>query len=242
MLPVREVRPRPLVRPPWVVLALVAANLAVFLGELSTVAAEGSAAVLEHAFVPRLLLVDPGRGLATIFTSMFLHGGWAHLLGNLWFLWIFGPSVEEALGSRRFGALYLLGGVGAALAQAAVDPFSPIPMLGASGAIGAVLAAYVSLYPLRRVLSLAFVFFLEIPELFFVLEWFVINLFRGIGALDGATGGVAWWAHVGGFLAGLVLVRALFPREPEKPRFEIEVRGPRGERYSVRTFHPGNEA
>ncbi len=234
MLPIREVRDEPL-RPTVVVPALIALNLAVFLLELF------GGAVMPWAFVPRTLQVDPGQGALTIVTSMFLHGGWMHLLGNVWFLYVFGPSVESALGSRRFGALYLLAGVGAALAQAAIEPLSRVPMLGASGAISGVLAAYVSLFPRRRIDTLVLFFILPIPALFFVLEWFAINLMRGMGALSGAaTGGVAWWAHIGGFLAGLVLVRALFPRAQRPPELppprQVIVRGPHGERYSSYTF------
>jgi membrane associated rhomboid family serine protease len=242
MLPLREVRPRPLLRTPIAVLAIVAANLVAFLLEL--LAAGDRGAVLAWTFVPRTLLVDPATALVTIGSSMFLHAGWGHLLGNLLFLWIFGPSVEEALGPRRFLALYGGAGVVAALAQAAVAPLSLVPMLGASGAIGGVLAAYVSLHPLRRILALAFVFLAEVPAVFFVLVWFASNLLQGVGSLGLSLsgGGVAWWAHIGGFLGGLVLVRLLFPRAvatagPEQRR-EIEVRGPGGERYLTRTFHP----
>ena len=245
MLPVREVRPTPLRRTPLVVWALVVLNVVSFLWELNLVAAEGRRSLLDWAFVPHTLWSAPLAAAITIFTSMFLHGGWMHLLGNLWFLWIFGPSVEDTLGARRFAALYLGAGVAAALAQAAFDPSGMTPMLGASGAIGGVLAAYVSLHPRRRIDTLFFIFVLPIPALFFVLEWFVMNLFRGLGALTVAqTGGVAWWAHVGGFLAGLLLVRFLFPQKPAErarptlpARRDVEVIGSDGQRYAVRTFH-----
>lgn len=228
------------------VLALVLANVLAFFWELGLVAAEGRRALLEWAFVPISLSLAPVAAAITIFTSMFLHGGWMHLLGNLWFLWIFGPSVEAELGAKRFAALYLAGGAVAALAQAAFDPMGTIPMLGASGAIGAVLAAYVSLHPTRRIDTLFFIFVIPIPALFFVLEWFAMNLLRGLGSLSVASsleraGGVAWWAHIGGFLGGLVLVRLLFPRAQPRPalgpRREVEVRGPSGEIYPVQTFH-----
>jgi membrane associated rhomboid family serine protease len=234
MLPVRELRDRPVERPSSVVPALIVVNVAVFMLELF------GAAVMPWAFVPRTLQVDPAYGALTILTSMFMHGGWMHLLGNVWFLYIFGPSVEATLGRARFASLYVLAGVAAALAQAFVEPLSRIPMLGASGAISGVLAAYVSLFPRRRIDTLAFIFILPIPALFFVLEWFAINLMRGMGALAGTnTGGVAWWAHIGGFVAGLFLVRLLFPRreEPPPPKpFEVVVRGPHGERYSSYTY------
>jgi len=226
---------------PIVVGVLLLANLAAFLWELSVPAR----AAMELAFVPRNLGFDPALGALQVFTAMFLHGGWMHLLGNLLFLWIFGPSVEEALGSKRFGALYLGSGVAAALMQTLLDPASAVPMLGASGAISGVLAAYVSLHPRRRIDTLAFFFILPIPAVFFVLEWFAMNLLRGFGALEvGRLDGVAWWAHIGGFLAGLVLVRALFPRhapaaEPARP--QVIVRGADGTAYQVQTFLPRTE-
>ncbi|MGZ3473090.1 MAG: rhomboid family intramembrane serine protease, partial [Polyangiales bacterium] len=217
MIPVREVRPRPLRRMPMVVVALLLANLLAFGWELSVPAR----AAMDLAFVPRMLALDPLVALTTVFTAMFLHGGWMHLLGNLLFLWIFGPSVEEALGAKRFAALYLLSGVAAAAGQTLFAPSAAMPMLGASGAISGVLAAYVSLYPRRRIETLAFIFIWPIPALFFVVEWFAMNLFHGLGRSDG----VAWWAHIGGFLAGLVLVRLLFPRKApaEQPRPEVMV-------------------
>lgn len=234
MLPIRELRERPLTHPASVVSTLIVLNAVVFLIELL------GFAFMPWAFVPRTLQVDPAYGALTIVTSMFLHGGWMHLLGNVWFLHIFGPSVEAALGSRRFAVLYLLGGVCAAFAQMLIDPLSRVPMLGASGAISAVLAAYVSLFPRRKIATLALIFVLPISALFFVVEWFVINLFRGMGSLAGsAGGGVAWWAHIGGFVAGLVLVRALFPRAPAPkplPEWDVVVRGPHGERYSSYTY------
>jgi len=238
MLPIRELRPEPLARPAVVVRAELWANVAAFAVQVLV-----PATTLGLAFVPRALQQDPAFSLVTILTSMFLHGGFLHLLGNLWFLFIFGPSIESALGARRFAALYLLSGIGAALAQAALNPLAHVPMLGASGAISGVLAAYVSLFPRRRIDTLAFVFVLPIPALFFVLEWFAINLLRGVGSLQGPSGGVAWWAHIGGFLAGLVLVRVLFPAAAPRPApREVEVRGPNGERYPVTTFNPRDSA
>jgi membrane associated rhomboid family serine protease len=238
MLPIRELRPEPLARPPTVVRAVVWANVAAFLLQLAL-----PSITRGYAFVPRTLEFDPAFSFVTILTSMFLHAGFWHLLGNLWFLWIFGPSIEATLGSRRFALMYLLSGIGAALAQTALGPAANLPMLGASGAISGVLAAYVSLFPRRRIDTLAFIFVLPIPALFFVVEWFAMNLLSGIGSLAGTGGGVAWWAHIGGFLTGLVLVRVLFPGSapPLRPNVlprEVEVRGPNGERYVVTTLNP----
>jgi membrane associated rhomboid family serine protease len=225
MLPLGELRDPAIAsaarRPPMIVSALVVSNLFAFIGEQAMVEAGATRFPLVWGLVPRVLTErDPLHGAVTVLTSMFLHGGWFHLIGNLWFLWIFGRAVEDALGHARFLALYLLGGVAAAAAQVAVDPGSTMPMLGASGAIGGVLAAYVSLFPWRRVRTLVpilvFPLILNLPAAIFVLEWFAMNLVRGVFALRAeglAGGGVAWWAHVGGFLAGLLLVRLLFPED-----------------------------
>lgn len=231
MLPLREVRDRTLPRRrAWVTFGLVAFNIVAFVLEQVMVESGNTSFPIFWGLVPRSFGVDPAHGLLTVVTSMFLHGGWFHLIGNLWFLWLFGPSVEDTLGSARFSALYLLGGVAAAASQVAVDPASRAPMLGASGAIGAVIAAYVSLFPFRRIVTVVPIVVVplvfRIPALIFVIEWFAINLFQGIGGLElhpAATSGVAWWAHIGGFLSGLLLVRALFPphheEHPHEPLF-----------------------
>jgi membrane associated rhomboid family serine protease len=220
MLPIREVRDRSVPRRPAVVITtLVIVNVLVFLLEQAMIEGGDTRFPFDWGLVPRVLTgSDPAHGALTVLTSMFLHGSWMHLLGNLWFLWLFGPAVEDALGHARFVALYLLGGVAAAAAQVIVDPSSTVPMLGASGAIGAVLAAYVSLYPLRRILTFFVVILWPLPSFLFVGEWFLLNLFQGVGAIGihpDASGGVAWWAHVGGFLSGLLLVRLLFPHRDD---------------------------
>ena len=142
---------------------------------------------------------------------MFLHGGWLHLLGNMWFLWLFGDNVEDAMGHVRFAVFYLLCGLAAFAAQALADPTSAIPMVGASGAIGGVLGAYARLYPRARVhvLGLFFIFVRRfvVPAVVVLGYWFLLQVLSGLPALGSpAAGGVAFWAHVGGFLAGLVLV------------------------------------
>ncbi len=156
---------------------------------------------------------------STVITSMFMHGGWLHLLGNMWFLWVFGDNVEDAMGPLRFGAFYLLCGIAAFATQALSDPASPVPMVGASGAIGGVLGAYARLYPRARVHVLAvFIIFVRrmvVPALLVLGIWFVVQVVSGLPAL-GATGagGVAFWAHIGGFVAGFALV-GLFS-DPER--------------------------
>jgi membrane associated rhomboid family serine protease len=142
-------------------------------------------------------------------TSMFMHGGWFHLLGNMWFLWVFGNNVEDSMGRMRFVVFYLLCGLGAAFAQILSNPSSPIPMVGASGAIGGVMGAYAFLYPHARVLMLlvlgVFVTRASWPAWVVLGYWFVLQILGGLPSLEAEGGGVAFWAHVGGFVAGLVL-------------------------------------
>jgi len=157
----------------------------------------------------------------TVITAMFLHGGVLHLVGNMWYLWIFGDNVEDAMGHGRFLLFYLLTGVIAGLAQIFANPASQIPMVGASGAIAGVLGAYMVLYPQGRVLTLLWVFyfirFIELPALIVLGFWFLIQLLSY--SLNPFGGGVAWMAHIGGFLAGALLVR-LFAVRPRRPYWE----------------------
>jgi membrane associated rhomboid family serine protease len=194
--------------------ALIAANVAVFVLEVNTSAAgrHAEAALLPWEFVPARLFVDPVAGAETVFTSMFMHGGLGHIAGNMLFLWIFGDNVEDALGHLRYLAFYLLGGVCAAAAQTVVAPLSTIPMLGASGAISAVLAAYGILYPRSPItvvnpvplLWLFFGLFLQFPAWLVIAEYFVVNLWSALA--NSSEGGVAFMAHVGGFVGGAALL------------------------------------
>ncbi len=155
-------------------------------------------------------VVQAQGGLYTMITHMFMHGSWFHLIGNLWFLWIFGDNVEEALGPFSFLIFYLLCGIAAAAAQIITNPASTIPMVGASGAIGGVMGGYARLYPHAKVYTLIFLgFFIttaSIPAIFMLGYWFVIQLLGAIPALSATGGGVAFWAHIGGFLCGILLV------------------------------------
>ena len=158
-------------------------------------------------------LTDPGRQVSHVLTSMFLHGSWMHLLGNMWFLWIFGNNIEDSMGRARFVVFYLLSGVAAAFVQVAVNPASGIPMVGASGAISGVMGAYLVLYPRVRVWTLVpigfFLTSIALPAWTMLLYWMAIQLVSGflVGLFGQAQGGVAFWAHVGGFVAGLVLIK-----------------------------------
>jgi membrane associated rhomboid family serine protease len=159
----------------------------------------------------------------TVLTSMFMHGGFLHAAGNLWFLHIFGDNVEDNFGPARFALFYLLAGAAAAATQVAVSPGSAVPMVGASGAIAGVLAAYLVLFPRARVVTLLplFIFleWFELPAVLFIALWFFVQFFEGVGSLGrGALGGgVAYWAHIGGFLAGLAMV-FVFRRKDRLPR------------------------
>ncbi len=158
---------------------------------------------------------DPGRQLSHVLTHMFLHGSWMHLLGNMWFLWLFGNNVEDSMGRLRFLLFYLLCGLAAAAAQIVTSPNSPIPMVGASGAISGVMGAYLVLYPRVRVYTLVplgfFITSMALPAWVMLGYWFLIQFISGLVSVGGEGGGVAFWAHVGGFVAGLVLVK-LFAR------------------------------
>jgi membrane associated rhomboid family serine protease len=213
VIPLRDMAP---IRSQAVVTyALIAVNALVFLYQASLPHELGEAFVARYGMVPYFLTQDLRLdSLSTPFTSMFMHGGWFHVISNMWFLHIFGDNVEDALGRVRFLAFYVLCGLCAAAAQIIVDPESQVPMIGASGAIAGVLAAYFRLFPQARVVTLIPIFFFftirELPAVFFIIVWFLIQLVSGVGSLGyaGQGGGVAFFAHIGGFLAGLALVHA----------------------------------
>ena len=161
-------------------------------------------------------VTDPGPQYLNVLTSMFLHGGWLHLIGNMWFLWLFGNNVEDAMTRPRFLVFYLVCGLAAALAQVAASPASAIPMVGASGAISGVMGAYLVLFPRVRVFTLVPIVFLittvALPAWLMLAYWMLLQFLGGLGStISPDSGGVAFWAHVGGFVAGVVLVK-LFAR------------------------------
>jgi membrane associated rhomboid family serine protease len=217
ILPLKDENPTSGV--PVVTLVLLALNLAVFAGQLFGGAAPPGWA-MSHGFVPAEFgpAADSwggGRPWGTLITSMFLHGGVIHLAGNLLFLWIFGNNVEDALGSIRFVLFYAVSGLGAHAAHLASDPFSPIPTVGASGAISGVLAAYLLRFPKASVHSLLFLVFyvrlIRVPALVVIGLWFLQQAWQGASSLGSGVsgGGVAWFEHLGGFATGLVLFPAL---------------------------------
>jgi membrane associated rhomboid family serine protease len=218
VIPLRDANPTR--RPAVLTFLLIAACILTFLYEWSLQGRGGEEALfrffLEYGVVPRDLTAALGRGdllsgeVAAIATSMFLHGGWLHLGGNMLYLWIFGNNIEDRLGRPIFLLFYLAGGVVAALTQVVIAPESRVPLVGASGAIAAVLGMYFVLYPSARVQSLVFLGFfvslVAVPAVIVLGLWFVLQLlpgFASLGADDAASGGVAFFAHIGGFVMGM---------------------------------------
>jgi membrane associated rhomboid family serine protease len=225
VIPIRDLNHRQ--RTPVVTWTLIAANVAVFIGSLGLGSADAEGFVMRFGVIPDVLVhgswtLPRAEGGAlgswvTPFTSMFLHGGVLHLGSNMLFLHVFGDNVEDVLGRGRFLFFYLLCGLGAVVGQVLVDPTSMVPMIGASGAISGVLAGYVTLFPHARIVTLIpifiFIHFMEVPAGIFIVLWFVLQLVQGylsLGMIAEGAGGVAWFAHIGGFLAGLVFIRVLY--------------------------------
>jgi len=228
MIPLRDDQPR--FSTPFLNYFLIGLNLLIFLFE-ATLAPRGLQRLLVHlgvvpahltALVTGTRHLDPVAVGLTIFTSMFLHASWLHVIGNMWFLWIFGDNVEDYLGHFNYLLFYLLSGVAAALAQVLLTPNSLVPTIGASGAIAGVLGAYFVLYPRARVLTWFFVFFIHIPAWIVLGYWFVIQFLSGaatsLAYAGNSSGGIAFWAHVGGFIAGIVMIK-IFPERPRRLRY-----------------------
>jgi membrane associated rhomboid family serine protease len=203
MFPVADVIPSKTT--PYVTVSLIIVNAVAFLFELTLTEPE------LQLFVQTFGLVPAYFSLPAVLTSMFLHGGWLHFLGNMLYLWIFGDNVEDRLGHGKYVAFYLFCGAAAAIGQTALQPSSVVPMIGASGAIAGVMGAYFVLYPHSRVITAVFIFFfldlVEIPAIFFLGIWFLMQFFSGVGSLgsEAAEGGIAFWAHIGGFAAGAII-------------------------------------
>jgi membrane associated rhomboid family serine protease len=185
------------------------------------------------ALVPANWIENPLWFIVSLFTSMFMHAGWFHFVSNMWILYIFGDNVEDRMGPVGFISFYLLSGVVAGLLQTFVDPYSVIPILGASGAVAGVMGAYILLYPRARVVTLIPIFFIfatyNVPAIIYLGFWFISQLFSGLASLSAMTmGGVAWWAHIGGFLFGLIISRFFMWRpkplpEPWSPYRVIDI-------------------
>jgi len=196
---------------PWMNYLLIFFNVGVFLYEVALLnAGLLEKFILRWGFVPSVFLSNPLPKIPTLFSAMFLHGGMMHLGGNMLYLWIFGDNIEDWYGHWRYLIFYLLCGLTASFGQMLTNIHSSMPTIGASGAIAGVLGSYFLLYPTARVLTLIpFGFFMrlvEIPAFFFLGFWFLLQMFSGTLTLGSQTGGVAWWAHIGGFITGIVLL------------------------------------
>ncbi len=192
---------------PVMTLLIIAANVLCFLFEMA------HPIYLRDQFIEHYALIPDQPHLTTFVTSMFLHGGWLHLIGNMWFLWVFGSHIEDAMGSAKFLVFYLISGVASAAVQFVSSLGSPVPTIGASGAIAGVMGAFLILYPRIRVVTLVFIIVfvttVDLPAAFMLIYWFALQLLSGLGSLTSVSQaqGIAWFAHVGGFLAGILLIR-----------------------------------
>jgi len=228
MIPLKDRNPS--ATTPVVTVALIVANTAAFLHELTMPERAENAFLAAYALVPTHVthvLAGPHVSLQAaglpFFTSMFLHGGWLHLIGNMWFLWVFGDNVEDRLGHISYLFFYLFCGFGAGLAHVMMNLGSTAPTVGASGAISGILGAYIVLYPRAKVLTLLplifFWFTVDLPAYLILGYWFAIQFFSGISSVGArAGGGVAYWAHIGGFVLGMAMVK-LWPDRPQRPRY-----------------------
>jgi len=227
VIPLRDsIRPK---RKPFINWLLILINFWVFISAAGLSPGGLEELYLRYGVVPSVVvdLVQTGAPLTFVLTpfitAMFLHGGWLHIIGNMWYLWIFGDNVEDRLGHLRYLLFYLATGIAGSLVHVLTNPSSPVPVVGASGAIAGVLGGYFLLFPRSRVLSLVPVFFfltlMEIPAVIFLALWFVLQLFNGSLSLGGVANPVAWWAHVGGFVAGAILIKLIAPRRYTGNRF-----------------------
>ena len=196
---------------PLVNLLLVGLNAAAFLWEIQMEPAQLQTFIFAHGLIPAQFLENPSQEWIRIYSSMFLHGSWFHIVSNMWVLLIFGDNVEARMGGFRYLLFYFLSGTAAGLLQSYVLPNSTVPMIGASGALAGVLGAYLILFPKSRIASLVPILFIftlvEIPAFVFLLFWFFSQLYSGLFPVDGGgASGIAWWAHIGGFLFGVVMV------------------------------------
>ncbi len=214
MIPLRAILLRS--STPVMTLLIIGVNTFLFLFEIA------QPPDLRNGFIEHYALIPDQLRLTSLITSMFLHGGWLHLIGNMWFLWVFGSHIEDAMGPGKFLIFYLISGVASAIVQTFVYFGSPVPTIGASGAIAGVMGAFLILYPRVRVVTLIFVIVfvttIDIPAAFMLLYWFFLQVLSGLGSLASISQaqGIAWFAHVGGFVAGILLIR-LFARN--RPRY-----------------------
>jgi len=228
MIPLRDDQPR--FSTPYVTYFLIALNLIIYLFQSTLDPQSSQVLAFQLGFTPSHVTgflngtgnLDLISVLLPFLTSMFLHGNWLHVIGNMWFLWIFGDNIEDHMGHSRYLAFYLLSGIAAATAEVVLTPHVRVPTVGASGAIAGVLGAYFILYPRARVFTwFPPIFFFYLPAWAMLGFWFALQFFSGAttrSASYGQSGGIAFWAHVGGFVAGIVLVKIL-PQRPQRYRY-----------------------
>lgn len=219
MIPLRDTIPSR--HPPFMTIIMIAACTVAFLYTVNLPPAAANRLFLSYGLIPaRVLTMDftGGMRFLSFFSSMFLHGNWGHLLSNMWALWLFGDNIEDRMGSFRFLLFYLAGGVAAGLVHVFTNPLETAPAIGASGAVAGVMGAYFLLYPTARIVTLVPIFFfplfIRIPAFFYLGGWFLLQLIQGTAAFLGVSsaGGIAWWAHVGGFVTGMFVVRRFLLR------------------------------
>lgn len=207
---------------PYVNIIIIILNLVVYINEVMLEPYQLNQFFYTYGLVPADVMnaIYTGAALTPVLvnfiTATFVHGGWFHVLGNMLFLWVFGDNVEDRLGHGKYLLFYLAAGVAGGVAHIMTNPASTVPVVGASGAVAGVLGAYIIAFPRSRILALVplfIIFFLtEIPAVVFIALWFVLQLFNGVASLGGAATPVAWWAHIGGFLIGVLLIKMLAPR------------------------------
>lgn len=210
---------------PYVTWILIALNIYIFYRQFMLPASALNQVYLSYGVVPADVSYALASGasltpvLLTFLTATFLHGGWVHVLGNMLYLWVFGDNVEDRLGHWRYLLFYLAAGVAGGVAHFISNPFSQVPIIGASGAIAGILGAYLIAFPRSRVLALVPIFIIftimEIPAVIFLAIWFVLQLFNGAASIGGTANTVVWWAHVGGFVAGMIMIKLLPARRRE---------------------------
>ncbi|MBU1248533.1 MAG: rhomboid family intramembrane serine protease [Proteobacteria bacterium] len=233
MIPLYDNVPR--VHPPLVVLGIIGLNALVFLSTISLAPQALMDLHFEWGLVPARLMHPvwashvgyTGTGLPQLVSYMFLHGGWLHVIMNMWMLWIFADNIEDVTGHRRFVFFYLVCGLIAVLMHMAFNADSTIPIIGASGAVAGVMGAYFVLYPQGRVATLILFFVMDVPATVFLGIWFVVQVVSGLLESSAAVAGIAWWAHVGGFLSGMALIRFFVQKDrcyycynPEKKHYD----------------------
>ncbi len=227
MFPIKDTIPHRYT--PFVVYFLIAINVFVFIIELSLPYPQRQLFFYTFGLVP-LKITQNGWDFYSLFTNMFLHGGWFHIISNMWALWIFGDNVEDRMGHFRFFIFYILCGLAANIVHYYFNQFAPVPVIGASGAIAGVMGAYMIMFPTSRIITLIPIFFIpfffEIPAVIFLFFWFMSQVISGTFTklfMPPNVGGIAWWAHIGGFVTGMILHKFFIKKDRYRNFYDDEV-------------------